>query len=182
MQVRKRGEQHGHPRQEPGSGILRLFVYGTLKRGFHNHDAFCRNPLNLEEARIRGRLFEGPGYPFLVVPDEDILARGTTVPGDDVATQWRVAQRLLPPARPARPAVGEGAWGTVHGELLSLDDPDRRLPAIDRLEGFHPGDQCHYHRVLVRVTARGATQVGWTYVAARSMLGRRWIRSGCWPE
>jgi len=25
------------------------------------------------------------------------------------------------------------------GELLTFDDPSTRLPAIDRLEGFHPG-------------------------------------------
>lgn len=27
----------------------------------------------------------------------------------------------------------------MYGELLTFDDPETRLPAIDRLEGFHPG-------------------------------------------
>jgi hypothetical protein len=40
------------------SGMLRLFVYGTLKRGFWNHDRFCRGVLTVEDAVVRGRLFE----------------------------------------------------------------------------------------------------------------------------
>ena len=36
------------PRESPkenSSGVLRLFVYGTLKRGYWNHDPFCRGVL-----------------------------------------------------------------------------------------------------------------------------------------
>ena len=55
--------------------LLRLFVYGTLKRGYWNHDLFCEGVLEIREAQIRGRLYEGPGFPVLEVPDEDILAR-----------------------------------------------------------------------------------------------------------
>ena len=32
-----------------------------------------------------------------------------------------------------------GAWGAVYGEMLSFDDPESRMLAIDRLEGFRPG-------------------------------------------
>ena len=60
--------------------MLRLFVYGTLKRGYWNHDLFCRGVLAIQEAQVRGRLFEGPGFPVLEVPDEDILAHGTGDP------------------------------------------------------------------------------------------------------
>ena len=42
-----------------------------------------------------------------------------------------------------------GDWGAVYGELLTFDDPDSRLPAIDRFEGFRPGASSHYLRVLV---------------------------------
>jgi len=56
-------------------GMLRLFVYGTLKRGFWNHDRFCRGVLAGENAVVRGRLFEArSGIPVLQVPKEDILA------------------------------------------------------------------------------------------------------------
>jgi len=43
--------------------------------------------------------------------------------------------------------------GPVYEELLTFDDPEDRLPAIDRLEGFHPGGPCLYRRVLVPVQA-----------------------------
>ena len=29
---------------------LRLFVYGTLKKGFWNHDRFCTRAINIEPA------------------------------------------------------------------------------------------------------------------------------------
>lgn len=38
------------------------------------------------------------------------------------------------------PKKGTGAhYSPVYGELLAFEDPENRLPAIDRLEGFHPG-------------------------------------------
>ena len=49
--------------------LLRLFVYGILKRGYWNHDPFCRAFWKSREARIRGCLYEGPGFPLLKVPD-----------------------------------------------------------------------------------------------------------------
>ncbi|MBW1987856.1 MAG: gamma-glutamylcyclotransferase, partial [Deltaproteobacteria bacterium] len=43
-----------------------LFVYGTLKRGCWNHERFCRGVLSVEEAVVRGRLYELPsGIPVL---------------------------------------------------------------------------------------------------------------------
>ena len=42
-----------------------------------------------------------------------------------------------------------GTWGAVYGELLTFDDPETRLPPIDRLEGFRQGGRSLYRRVLV---------------------------------
>ena len=101
------------------NGMLRLFVYGTLKRGFWNHDRFCRGVLTVEDAVVRGRLFEtSSGIPVLQVPEEDILAVGTTNPLADVATQAHVTARMSNPeptptgsrrraqARPGAPCAG----------------------------------------------------------------------------
>ena len=85
------------PRESPKestSGVLRLFVYGTLKREYWNHDPFCRGVLAVQEAQVRGRLFEGPGFPVLEVPDEDILAHGTGDPLADVGTQARLVRTV----------------------------------------------------------------------------------------
>jgi gamma-glutamylcyclotransferase (GGCT)/AIG2-like uncharacterized protein YtfP len=158
------------------NGMLRLFVYGTLKRGFWNHDRFCRGVLTVEDAVVGGRLFEtSSGIPVLEVPEEDILAVGTTNPLADVATQAHVTARMSnPEPTPDRlPNKGTRApWGPVYGELLTFDDPENRLPAIDRLEGFHPGGPCLYRRVLVPVRANGTVLPTWLYV-----VGDRWTGS-----
>ena len=158
------------------TGMLRLFVYGTLKRGFWNHDRCCRGGLAVEDAVVRGRLFEtSSGIPVLQVPEEDILAVGTTNPLADVATQAHVTARMSnPEPTPDRlPKKGTGApWGPVYGELLTFDDPENRLPAIDRLEGFHPGGPCLYRRVLVPVRASGTRLPVWLYA-----MGDRWTGS-----
>ena len=161
------------------SGMLRLFVYGTLKRGFWNHDRFCRGVVAVEDALVRGRLFEtSSGIPVLQVPEEDILAVGTTNPLADVAAQAHVAACMFnsKPTPDRLPKKGTGApWGPVYGELLTFDDPETRLPAIDRLEGFHPGGPCLYRRVLVPAQVNGAGLPAWLYVA-----GDRWT-GACKP-
>jgi len=159
------------------NGMLRLFVYGTLKRGFWNHDRFCRGVLAVEDALVRGRLFEtSSGIPVLQVPEEDILAVGTTNPLADVATQAHVTARMSnPEPTPDRlPKEGTGApWGPVYGELLTFDDPETRLPSIDRLEGFRPGGQSLYSRVLAPVCMDKERRLtAWAYVAGRSILPR----------
>ncbi|MCA1848734.1 MAG: gamma-glutamylcyclotransferase, partial [Actinobacteria bacterium] len=65
-----------------------MFFYGTLKRGHANHDLFCRGYLRVEEATVRGRLYDLPsGYPALVVPEEDVHATGTADPLEDASEQ-----------------------------------------------------------------------------------------------
>ncbi len=169
------------------SGMLRLFVYGTLKRGFWNHDRFCRGVLAVEDAVVRGRLFETPsGIPVLMVPEEDILAVGSTDPLADVATQAHVAARMPnPEPTPDRlPKSATGApWGPVYGELLTFDDPETRLPAIDRLEGFHPGGPSLYRRVLLPVCiAHGGSLAVWLYSGITGWNDWRFLPSGRWPS
>ncbi|WP_371671679.1 gamma-glutamylcyclotransferase [Streptomyces sp. NBC_00289] len=47
---------------------LPFFVYGTLRPGRHNHDAFLRGRTRAEApAHLTGAvLYEGPGYPYAV--------------------------------------------------------------------------------------------------------------------
>jgi len=175
-----------NPQSEiPNPQLLRLFVYGTLKRGFWNHDRFCQGVLAVEDALVRGRLFEtSSGIPVLEVPEEDILAVGTTNPLADVATQARVVARMSnPEPTPDRlPKKGTGApWGPVYGELLTFVDPETRLPAIDLLEGFHPGGPCLYRRVIVLVQAGGAVIPAWLYVVGDRLTGGfRELSGGVW--
>ena len=178
-------QQPTEPRESPKENalnLLRLFVYGTLKRGYWNHDPFCEGVLQVRDARIRGRLYEGPGFPLLEVPDEDILAYGTADPLADVATQARLSGQVRSFPGPVPESATTGAWGVVYGELLIFDDPESRLPAIDRLEGFRPGGSCLYRRVLVSVTVNGACELAWVYTVEATRIKGRRIVSGCWPE
>ncbi|MDE2665184.1 MAG: gamma-glutamylcyclotransferase [Acidobacteriota bacterium] len=162
--------------------VLALFVYGTLKRGFRNHQAFCRGFVEFREATVRGRLYEGPGYPILKVPEADILAQGTTDPLADAATQTRLSHRVQAGLqRLPEGATGE-IWDIVCGELFTFDDPRTRLHPIDRLEGFHPGGRSLYRRVLVPATVEGARQPAWVYAVEDLGTSRRRITSGRWPE
>ncbi len=45
------------------------------------------------------------------------------------------------------------------GEILAFDDPKNRLPAIDRLEGLHPGGRSLYLRVLVLAAVNGTWEL-----------------------
>ena len=168
--------------KENTSLVLQLFVYGTLKRGYPNHDRFCQGALEIREAQVRGRLYEGPGFPLLEVPHEDVLACGTADPLADVAAQARLSDRVGSYSQPFPESATRASWGAVYGELLTLDDPDFRLPAIDRLEGFRPGGSSLYRRVLVPVAVSDTHQLAWVYTLEATRIKRRRIVSGCWPE
>ncbi len=164
------------------SGHTSIFVYGTLRRGSRNHHAFCRGFVELQEATVRGRLYEGPGYPILEVPEGDVLALGTTDPLADAATQARLSNRVRTGFLQLPEATAQETWDTVYGELFTFDDPRTLLPSIDRLEGFHPGGRCLYRRVLVPASVEGVRQLAWVYVVENLGIGRHRIASGRWPE
>ena len=163
-----------NPQSEiPNPQLLRLFVYGTLKRGFWNHDRFCRGVLNIREAVVRGRLYEmHSGIPGLQVPDGDVLAHGTSDVSADVATQARLSEQVVSSPEPALQSATAGDWGCVYGEILTFNDPESRLPAIDRLEGFRPGGSSLYRRVLVPAQTDKAVCPVWLYVGTESTLIR----------
>ncbi len=164
------------------SGLLRLFVYGTLKRGLWNHDRFCAGAVSIEEAVVCGRLYEtGSGLPVLQVPGADILAHGTADPCADVATQARFeAEAAQHPAPRAKGRTRRG-WGLVGGELLTFDDPAERLPRFDRLEGFRPGGPSLYRRVLVPAFTGDEPVPAWAYVAGEDLRRMRARSILSWP-
>lgn len=137
--------------------LFRLFVYGTLKRGYWNHETYCRSAVAIEEATVRGRLYELPSaIPVLLVPDNDVLAVGSGCVLDDILRQDTAAAR-------SEGRLLDG-WDEVHGELITLADP-AAVEDIDRLEGFRPGRPCLYRRVLVSVMTAGTPmQPAWCYV------------------
>ena len=137
---------------------LRLFVYGTLKKGFWNFDRFCTRAISIEPATIWGRLYQLPaGFPALEVPESSILVTGTADPLADTRTQNTIELAENAMTRP------EGDWDLVHGELMTFSNPDFDLPPIDRLEEFDPSGRCVYTRVLVAVESNNLIRPVWLY-------------------
>ncbi|MGF1470446.1 MAG: gamma-glutamylcyclotransferase [Rubrobacteraceae bacterium] len=157
----------------PKGGAFVLFVYGTLKCGFGNHERFCRGVSNIEKALVPGELYELPfGFPALVVARDLIRATGPRDPSADAATQRRLDEPL--------PSLATDD-SRVFGELLTFDDPEDRLPGLDQLEGFEPGGNSLYRRVLVPVQTANSNLWAWAY-AIDSPAGAR-VSSGFWsPE
>ncbi len=153
---------------------LLMFFYGTLKRGHANHGLFCRGALLVEEATVRGKLYDLPfGYPALIVPEEDVFAVGTAAPLRDAAEQRRLERER----GEARPASGP----RVFGELFAFNDPEARFPALDRLEGFDPEDgSSPYRRVLLPVETTSRDSVlAWAYVVEAASGVH--LPEGRWP-
>jgi gamma-glutamylcyclotransferase (GGCT)/AIG2-like uncharacterized protein YtfP len=153
--------------------LLDVFVYGTLKRDQRNHERFCRGALAMREATVPGRLYDLPfGFPALVVPKEAVQATGTT----DYLFDARASSHAQTGPQEVSPA-----WDIVYGELLTFDDPKKRLPDLDALEGFRPDEGGFYRRVLVPATLAGASTnvLAWTY-AVDSTSGT-YLPEGRWP-
>ncbi len=152
---------------------LLMFFYGTLKRGHRNHDAFCRGARFVGEATLRGRLYDLPyGYPALTVAPEDVLAIGTADPTGDATMQRRLG--------PVEARRTDGP--RVFGELFAFDDPEARLPVLDRLEGFDPEDRASpYRRVLLPVeTGSDDAVLAWAYVVEAASGVH--LPEGRWPS
>lgn len=129
--------------------------------------------ISAQEATVRGWLYELPfGFPALIVPEADVRATGTT----DYLADADLQNRARVTAQESSPD-----WDTVHGELFVFDDPEKRLPAIDDLEGFRPGKESLYKRVLVPATLAESdrTILAWTYVI-ESAAGI-YLPGGRWP-
>lgn len=146
---------------------LRIFAYGTLKRGFPNHAEYCSGALRISAAYLRGRLFKlSPEIPVMIVPGEDIAAYGTSSVAADIEAQEQF-EAFLKDKEAKGPIEAAGAtWRKVRGELLVFDDPYTRLPLLDRLEEFQPGQSSTYIRALVPTTVSSGLQTcAWTYIA-----------------
>ncbi|MBD0353719.1 MAG: gamma-glutamylcyclotransferase [Rubrobacteraceae bacterium] len=160
------------PRGEAAT-VVTLFFYGTLKRGHANHHRYCRGALRAEEATLRGELYDLPfGFPALVVPQEDVYATGSADPIHDASEQQRLNDT----------GVHRSDGPRVHGELFTFDDPETRLPALDRLEGFDPdGGPSLYRRVLVPVeTTERAHVAAWVYAIEKP--SGVYLPGGRWPS
>lgn len=164
------------------SGMLRVLVYGTLKRGFANHERFCYNAVDIQPATVCGRLYDLGSFPALEVPEETILAHGTADPCADVATQARFTAEMAQHPAPRAKGRTRRGWGLIRGELMTFDNPAERLPRLDCLEGFRPGGPSLYRRVLVPVFTGDEPAPAWAYVAGEDLRRMRARPILSWPR
>lgn len=155
---------------------LRLFVYGTLKKGFWNFDRFCTRSISIEPATTWGRLYHlSAGFPAIEIPDCRILAHGSPDPLADTQLQNNVELLGTAMDRP------DGDWDIIYGELITFNDPRFDLPPIDRLEGFNPNGHSMYKRVLTNATRQDDQYTCWIYFGLEHIL-REGVRlpDGIW--
>ena len=147
-----------------------MFFYGTLKRGQSNHDRFCRDVVRIEPATTLGQLYELPfGLPRLRVDAASVRALGTR----DYLADAEKQSESAPPL-----SSGPG-WDLVHGELFTFEDPEKRLIAFDALEGYTPGENSLYERVLIPVQSTCGTLLAWVYELKRP--AGAYLPGGSWP-
>lgn len=137
---------------------LKVFVYG--KDDQRDLNRISEGAVSIEQATVRGRLFELPTEAFVLdVPGVDILAVGTPDPLTDADTQ----QRFIEPFQV--PLSGEfGQWQDIDGKLLTFENV-ACLEMLDRMKGFSPYFADMHRRVLLPVvTADGKATAAWCYV------------------
>ncbi|MDR1040867.1 MAG: gamma-glutamylcyclotransferase [Deltaproteobacteria bacterium] len=169
--------------------MLKIYVYGTLKQGFWNHDRYCKGVVRVREAEVIGRLFKLPtGVPVLEVPTNLVLAEGTLDPRGDARLQRQHAESFREDAlaEPEGPDyMPDYGWGTVKGQILYFNDPLLRLPHIDTLEGYLQGGWSPYRRFLYPSRSDDGLMPVWLYAAGDSAAVRAAqmpLRSGRWPS
>ncbi|NLI81361.1 MAG: gamma-glutamylcyclotransferase [Deltaproteobacteria bacterium] len=149
---------------------VRLFVYGSLKHGFSNHEAHCKGLVRFCPAWVEGRIFRlSCGFPALVLPEGAVLAKGSWNPAKDLELQY-LMNAGDPYSRKRRlfPCRASEKWRRIKGELQIYRDP-MLLHSIDALEEYAPGLPSLYERVLTFVhTSPFGVITAWLYVAGEN--------------
>ncbi len=163
-----------------------LFVYGSLGPP-GSHDSLLRPWLSeVSPATAPGCLYEDDeGFPFLDMPHEAILAKGTGDLEEDLAA-WNIvcgALRTLNRDDPRWHSAPDQEPSVVEGFLLTFQKWPGPVPLLDEWEEFQPPSCYVYQRVIACVcvgeSCMNAHVPAWTYVRKPEVgsvpIGRRWI-------
>lgn len=153
--------------------LLRLFVYGSLKRGFDNHHRYCRGVRSVEETNTAGKLYRLPtGYPALVLPRKPVSGLGRQGslrrPGKPAAARPKGRFNRSRSGEPPRVWQESCAWRAfVVRRFRWPAAGDRRVggvpagPQMPLRTGPHPGIFAMPSGRRARLDVRG-----WLFVAA----------------
>ena len=152
--------------------VLRIFVYGTLKRGYNNHPRLA-GAESIINGHAVGDLYDLGSFPMLHIPPPGrILGQSRKILSEDLEALDNWAEMLK--RKPNLQAFVRGA--AVYGELATFSGTEEFLQGVlnglDSLEGFS-GDPAtsFYNRVILPVGTSLGVLPAWTYV-----------KIGCRPE
>jgi len=136
----------------PPEQSFRLFVYGTLKKGFGNHDYYCKGA-TVETAMVQGKLYQKGSLPYASIEYENYECIASKKNEKDFAIQEELQSEvengfLFNAFRDSE---------CIKGELITFENWEM-VSKLDSLEGFFSINEPnlnHYTRVLT--TCRTAT-------------------------
>lgn len=157
---------HSPQADQESAHTIPLFLYGTLRPGESHHGLIAPFLESCAPARAWGRLHQLPaGYPALEVPEEAVLAHGTTDPdADAVLAHAAGGVRVLQPP-------DTGRW--VEGVRVTLRNPLQCLPQLDDYEDFRPGQASLYRRILIAIDSPAGATAAWVYACPKPGIIRR---------
>ncbi len=166
-------------------GDFRLFVYGTLKQGFVNHERFFPGGAESRPACVPGVLFDTPwNHPVARIPSNCILAYGSSSVCADLAVQCQFRSWVDPNAAVKSTDSPYFSGQILQGEILILDDPDRDLPKLDAFEEYTPGSSSsRFQRILVWTLWGDLWIAAWMYAGGSIFENHKFqeIPTGSWP-
>jgi gamma-glutamylcyclotransferase (GGCT)/AIG2-like uncharacterized protein YtfP len=169
---------------------LRIFVYGTLKRGESNHPLMVGHS-EVWNAWTVGDLYDLGSFPMLNVTRarHRILALSHKDPQEDLQNQDEFSEKFGDKKKKLRLAKIV-AGNPVYGDLVVFKGSEAFLAEVlerlDGLEGFQ-GNALYdmYKRALVPVETLDGVTAAWTYIKGdnfsldgASLLGSIWRKYG----
>lgn len=164
-------------KKAPSVTTISLFTYGTLRTNQPESSMFRKRLIESAPAKIVGKLYQiKEGYPILYAPPETIVAKASK----NLLGDWQnnLEKGLYPRPR----FVSPFKW--IEGELLTFPLENGILDSMDAWEGFSPGKNTFYQRVLTQAyTMDGSPYRCWAYICLNEpeyptvpLDGTSWVR------
>jgi len=162
----------------PPKQPLRLFVYGTLKKGFGNHNFYC-NGATIENAILYGKLYQSGGLPYASVEFEDFECIATLKNEED----YKLQEDLQLEVKNGFLFNSFQNTDCIKGELITFDNWEM-ISKLDALEGFFSTLEPqlnHYTRILTTCQTAAKKEFScWVYNVGEkyTLKGAELIKNG----
>ena len=148
----------------PETQPLRVFVYGTLKKGFGNHSYYCEGA-KIQSAMIKGKLYQSGSLPYASVQFEDYECIASRKNEEDFAMQEELQSEVENGFLSFQFKDSFRDSECIKGELVTFDNWEM-ISKLDSLEGFFSSDESslnHYTRILTTCKTTKEEFSCWVY-------------------